>query len=208
MGTEDSQKNLKITAKPLALKKKKNSKEYPNKNNAKLVEVGMSKKTHKTKKKDRLSPKEHEKLLEKKGEAAHDESIPGLKLLQERIDDFITAYEAQEEQIRKEREARATEGGWTVVVHHKGRTKTTDSESGITMGSVAPSSVLDKMAKKKSKEVGLDFYQFQKRVAQRNDELKGDVPSELKMMTTIGDSRRQRRRSDDREDELSEGLTR
>uniref|UniRef100_A0A5B6ZTA6 Ribosomal RNA-processing protein 7 C-terminal domain-containing protein n=1 Tax=Davidia involucrata TaxID=16924 RepID=A0A5B6ZTA6_DAVIN len=97
------------------------------------------------------------------------QSRPGLKILQERIDDFISAHEAQEEQAREEREARAAEGGWTVVVHHKGRKKTTDSESGVTVGSVAPAAVLDKMANKKSKEVGLDFYRFQKREAQRNE---------------------------------------
>lgn len=71
-------------------------------------------------------------------------------------------------QERKEREARAAEGGWTVVVHHKGRKKTTDSESGVVVGSVAHAVVTDKMAKKKNKEVGLDFYRFQKREAQRN----------------------------------------
>uniref|UniRef100_A0A5B6ZQF5 Ribosomal RNA-processing protein 7 C-terminal domain-containing protein n=2 Tax=Davidia involucrata TaxID=16924 RepID=A0A5B6ZQF5_DAVIN len=154
---------------------------------------GKSKKARTIKKKDHPLLKEDEKLLEKRGEDEEDEvyqissgdedcsrgmrkwiteyyqSRPGLKILQERIDDFISAHEAQEEQAREEREARAAEGGWTVVVHHKGRKKTTDSESGVTVGSVAPAAVLDKMAKKKSKEVGLDFYRFQKREAQRNE---------------------------------------
>ncbi|KAK3018325.1 hypothetical protein RJ639_002980 [Escallonia herrerae] len=94
---------------------------------------------------------------------------PGVKILQQRIDDFITAHDAQEEQASKEREARAAEGGWTVVVHHKGRKKTTDTESGIVVGSVAQAAVMDKMDKKKSKEVGLDFYRFQKREAKRNE---------------------------------------
>lgn len=71
-------------------------------------------------------------------------------------------------QERKEREARAAEGGWTVVVHHKGRKKTTDAESGIAVGSVAQAAVEDKMAKKKKKDVGLDFYRFQRREAKRN----------------------------------------
>ncbi|KAK3018707.1 hypothetical protein RJ639_005048, partial [Escallonia herrerae] len=93
---------------------------------------------------------------------------PGVKILQQRIDDFITAHDAQEELARKEREARAAEGGWTVVVHNKGRKKTTDTESGIVVGSVAQAAVMDKMDKKKSKEVGLDFYRFQKREAKRN----------------------------------------
>lgn len=71
-------------------------------------------------------------------------------------------------QERKEREALAAEGGWTVVVHHKGRKKTTDAESGIAVGSVALAAVEDKMAEKKKKEVGLDFYRFQRREAKRN----------------------------------------
>ena len=60
-------------------------------------------------------------------------------------------------QERKEKEALAAEGGWTVVLHHKGRKKTTDSESGIVVGSVAQAAVENKMAKKKCKQVGLDF---------------------------------------------------
>lgn len=72
-------------------------------------------------------------------------------------------------QERKEKEALAAEGGWTVVVHHKGRKKTTDSESGIAVGSVAQAAVENKMTKKKHKEVGQDFYRFQRREAQRNE---------------------------------------
>nr|DAD46203.1 TPA_asm: hypothetical protein HUJ06_004433 [Nelumbo nucifera] len=96
------------------------------------------------------------------------ERRPGLNMLKQRIDEFIIACEEQEEQEKKQREAQAAEGGWTVVVHHKGRKKTTDSESGIRVGSVAQAAVVEKMAKKKSKEVGLDFYRFQRREAQRN----------------------------------------
>lgn len=36
------------------------------------------------------------------------------------------------------------------------------------MGSVAQNAVEDKISKKKRKEVGLDFYRFQRREAQRN----------------------------------------
>ncbi|XP_042399093.1 ribosomal RNA-processing protein 7 homolog isoform X1 [Zingiber officinale] len=93
---------------------------------------------------------------------------PGLKILQERIDEFIIAHEAQLEKEKKEREAQAAEGGWTVVVHHKGRKKTTDPESGIAVGSVAQAAVLDNMAKKKTK-VAEDFYRFQKREARRSE---------------------------------------
>ncbi|PIN12800.1 hypothetical protein CDL12_14594 [Handroanthus impetiginosus] len=156
---------------------------------------GKSKKPGKTKKKSQLLANESspDNLLEKKREDAEDEvylmssgdedcskgmkkwiteyhqSRPGIKLLQERIDDFIVAHEAKEEQARAEREAQAAEGGWTVVVHHKGRKKTTDAESGIAVGSVAQAAVLDKMAKKKKNDVGLDFYRFQKREAHRNE---------------------------------------
>lgn len=71
-------------------------------------------------------------------------------------------------QARVEREAQAAEGGWTVVVHHKGRKKTTEAETGVVVGSVAQAAVLDKMAKKKTKEVGVDFYRFQRREAHKN----------------------------------------
>ncbi|XP_058114988.1 ribosomal RNA-processing protein 7 isoform X5 [Magnolia sinica] len=94
---------------------------------------------------------------------------PGLKILQQRIDAFTTAHEAQEEQAKKERESRVAEGGWTVVKHHKGRKKTTDSESGVAVGAVAEAAVLDKMAQKKKKGVALNFYNFQRREAQRNE---------------------------------------
>ncbi|KAK4733648.1 hypothetical protein R3W88_007909 [Solanum pinnatisectum] len=97
------------------------------------------------------------------------QSRPGLKVLQERIDEFITSYEAKKEQERKEKEALAAEDGWTVVIHHKGGKKTTDSETGIAVGSVSQAAVMDNMDKKKKKDVGLDFYRFQKREAKRNE---------------------------------------
>ncbi|KAI9169111.1 hypothetical protein LWI28_007121 [Acer negundo] len=153
---------------------------------------GKSKKVRKKRKKDQDSSKVDE-LMKKKREANQDEvslissgdedcskgmkkwiteyhqSRPGLKVLQQRIDEFIITHESQLEQERKEREAQAAEGGWTVVVHHKGRKKTTDSESGIAVGSVAQAVVEDKLAKKKKKDVGLDFYRFQRRESQRNE---------------------------------------
>ncbi|GFQ06584.1 ribosomal RNA-processing protein 7 homolog a [Phtheirospermum japonicum] len=72
------------------------------------------------------------------------QSRPGLELLQERIDDFIMDHEAKEEQFvvlankqELREKAQAAEGGWTVVVQHRGRKKTTDAESGVAVGSVA-----------------------------------------------------------------------
>ncbi|XP_045816336.1 DNA ligase 1-like isoform X4 [Trifolium pratense] len=96
-------------------------------------------------------------------------SRPGLEVLQNQIDEFITTYEEKLEEERKAKEALAAEGGWTVVVQKKGRKKTTDSESGIAVGSVAQAAAENNLAKKKPKEVGLDFYRFQKREAQRNE---------------------------------------
>ncbi|XP_019237077.1 PREDICTED: titin homolog isoform X4 [Nicotiana attenuata] len=154
---------------------------------------GKSKEAHKIVEKDRPSSIAEDDLSEKT-EQAEDEEIyelssgdedyskgvrkwvtdyyqsrPGIKVLQERIDEFITDHEAKKEQERKEKEARAAEGGWTVVVHHKGRKKTTDSETGIAVGSVSQTAVMDNMAKKKKNDVGLDFYRFQKREAKRNE---------------------------------------
>ncbi|PON55366.1 Ribosomal RNA-processing protein [Parasponia andersonii] len=99
----------------------------------------------------------------------YERSRPGLTVLHGRIDEFITAHGAMLEQERKEREARAAEGGWTVVTHHKGRKKTTDAESGIVVGSVAQVVAENTLARKKTKEVGLDFYRFQRKEAQRNE---------------------------------------
>uniref|UniRef100_A0ACD5ZJF5 Uncharacterized protein n=1 Tax=Avena sativa TaxID=4498 RepID=A0ACD5ZJF5_AVESA len=90
---------------------------------------------------------------------------PGLKVLQQKIDEFITAHEERQEQEKKEREAAAAEDGWTVVVHHKGRKKTTDAETGTAVGSVSLVAMQEKMAQKKPKEVGLNFYRHQKREA-------------------------------------------
>jgi ribosomal RNA-processing protein 7 len=118
---------------------------------------------------------------------------PGLKALQEAIDEFIVAHEEQQEKVsvssvtyissdetkqtsclfliptwlfqeKKEREARAAEDGWAVV-HHKGRKKTTDAETGTAVGSVSLGAMQHKMAKMKPKEVDMNFYRFQKREA-------------------------------------------
>ncbi|KAG6777530.1 hypothetical protein POTOM_017355 [Populus tomentosa] len=138
------------------------------------ISRGKSKKSKK-KKKEHDTSKEEENILEKRGETDHEwltdyhQSRPGLKVLQQRLDEFIISHEEKLEQERKEREDQAAEGGWTVVKHHKGRKKTTDSESGITVGSVAPAAVENQMTKKKPKEVGLEFYRFQKREAQRSE---------------------------------------
>lgn len=94
---------------------------------------------------------------------------PGLKVLQQEIDDFIENHEAQAEKERKEREAASAAEGWTVVVHHKGRKKTVDSESGIAMGSVGLAAAQAKRAKKKAKESAVTFYRFQRREARRNE---------------------------------------
>ncbi|XP_050228124.1 uncharacterized protein LOC126677506 isoform X2 [Mercurialis annua] len=105
----------------------------------------------------------------KKWLAEYHQSRPGLKVLQQRIDEFIISHEEKLDQEKKERESRIAEEGWTVVAHHKGRKKTTDSESGTTVVSVAPVVAENQLAKKKQNEVGLNFYRFQKRETQRNE---------------------------------------
>ncbi len=51
------------------------------------------------------------------------------------------------------------------MVHHKGRKKTTDTETGTAVGSVSLAAMQEKMANKKPKEVDMNFYRFQKREA-------------------------------------------
>ncbi|OMO88523.1 Ribosomal RNA-processing protein 7 [Corchorus capsularis] len=146
-----------------------------------IVETKEEKKKEKSNKKKRKAEEknsttigtvgnENEGNFQKQDEWITDyqQSRPGLKILQQRIDEFIVAHEEELEQERKEREARLTEGGWTLVEHHKGRKKTTEAESGTTVGSVSQTAVEGKLAKQKSKEVS-DFYRFQKRQAQRNE---------------------------------------
>ncbi|VVB09187.1 unnamed protein product [Arabis nemorensis] len=156
---------------------------------------GKSKKSNKKRKTNRSSTKENETSSEKMNETEEEkdvyqissgdedcskgmkkwvtdyyESRPGLDELQKRIDDFMTDHEERLEQERKDREAKAAEGGWTVVVHHKGRKKTTDPESGIAVGSVNQTALEDQVAKKKQSEpVAHGFYRFQRREAQRNE---------------------------------------
>ncbi|CAL0300928.1 unnamed protein product [Lupinus luteus] len=157
------------------------------------IKPSRSKKAKKKRRKEEIFVEEAQNSLEKAGEPGQDniytissgdddcskgmrkwiseyhQSRPGLNVLQQQIDDFITVHEEKLEEERKEREARAADGGWTVVVHHKGRKKTTDAESGVAVGSVAQAAVEHKMTKKKNNEVLLDFYRFQKKEAQRNE---------------------------------------
>ncbi|XP_019419215.1 PREDICTED: nucleoporin GLE1 isoform X2 [Lupinus angustifolius] len=172
-------------------------KDHENADTEAAIKPCKSKKSKKKRTKEESFVEEAQNLLEKAGEPDNDhdqeniyiissgdddgskgmrkwiseyhQSRPGLNVLQQQIDDFITDHEEKLEEERKEREARAADGGWTVVVHHKGRKKTTDAESGVAVGSVAQAAVEHKMTKKKHNEVGLDFYRFQKREAQRNE---------------------------------------
>ncbi|KAL4325525.1 hypothetical protein GQ457_11G011250 [Hibiscus cannabinus] len=144
----------------------KSGKDRKNKSNGQLVE--KSKAAHEDEVYEIPSGDDDCSKGMKKWLTDYHQSRPGLKVLQQSIDEFIIAHEAKLEQERKEKEARLTEGGWVLVEHHKGRKKTTDSESGTTVGSVSQAAVEDKLAKTKSKEVS-DFYRFQKREAQRNE---------------------------------------
>ncbi|CAA7055543.1 unnamed protein product [Microthlaspi erraticum] len=152
-----------------------------------------SKKSNKKKKMKMTTTKENEISSEKMSEVEEDvyeissgdedcssgmkkwvseyyESRPGLDELQKRIDDFMTAHEERLEEEKQMKEAKAAEGGWTVVVHHKGRKKTTESETGTAVGSVSQAANEYKMANMKPSEiVGQGFYRFQRRDAQRNE---------------------------------------
>lgn len=94
---------------------------------------------------------------------------PGVDVLMQEIDDFIEGYEVRLEKERQEREAAASGEGWTVVAHQKGRKKNIDAESGIAVGSIAEAAAKAKSAKKKSKELDMAFYRFQRREARRNE---------------------------------------
>ncbi|ESQ47163.1 hypothetical protein EUTSA_v10028147mg, partial [Eutrema salsugineum] len=155
-----------------------------------------SKKSNKKKKLNSTSTKQNEKSSEKMNEIGEQEedvyqissgdedcsrgmkkwvsdyyeSRPSLDELQKRIDDFMTTHEERLEQEKQDREAKAAEGGWTVVVHHKGRKKSTEFESGTAVGSVSQAALENKIAKKKQSEtVAHGFYRFQRREAQRNE---------------------------------------
>ncbi|MCO5579791.1 hypothetical protein L7F22_033653 [Adiantum nelumboides] len=93
---------------------------------------------------------------------------PGFHVLQQQTDDFIADFEAGEEKARQEREAAAAEDGWTVVASHKGRKKTTDLKTGISVGGVA-SAAVERKRKKQTNESVLNFYRFQRREARRNE---------------------------------------
>ncbi|XP_060971174.1 CAX-interacting protein 4 isoform X2 [Cannabis sativa] len=166
------------TDEPILIRKKGKSKEAK-KNKKKLKKDHDSLKELKSLEKEEVINEDDVYLISsgdedcskgmKKWITRYHESRPGLTILQERIDEFITVHEAKLEEERKAREARVAEGGWTVVTHHKGRKKTTDAESGITVGSVAQAVADNKLAKKKTNEVGLDFYRFQRKESQRNE---------------------------------------
>eukprot|EP00250_Pteridium_aquilinum_P019860 c24609_g1_i2 orf=260-892(+) len=116
---------------------------------------------------------------------------PGFHALQQQIDDYIADFEAQEEKARQEREALAAEEGWTVVEHHKGRKKTTDMESGISVGGVA-SAAVERKHKKQIKDSALSFYRFQRRDARRNEilELQQRFEEDKKKIATLRAARK------------------
>ncbi|KAL5154124.1 Ribosomal RNA-processing protein 7 [Glycine soja] len=80
----------------------------------------------------------------------------------------VSGFEPMTNRKKREKPVLQKGVGWTVVLHHKGRKKTRDSESGIAVVSVAQAPVENKMAKKKHKGVGLDFY-VQIKEVQRNE---------------------------------------
>ncbi|KAG4912440.1 hypothetical protein JHK84_052901 [Glycine max] len=94
--------------------------------------------------------------------SGNEDCLKGMKSMTSEIERIIFTLKKREKPVLQKGV------GWTVVLHHKGRKKTRDSESGIAVVSVAQAPVENKMAKKKHKGVGLDFY-VQIKEVQRNE---------------------------------------
>ncbi|KAG2432773.1 hypothetical protein HYH02_012905 [Chlamydomonas schloesseri] len=103
----------------------------------------------------------------------HKAARPGNDVLQQQIDDWMDAFEAEQERKAREKQAAMGEDGWTVVVRAKGR-KRTREDGGIKVqsGGVAANAAAAAAAAaaKDGKEGGLgDFYRFQRREKRRGE---------------------------------------
>ncbi|KAG5085630.1 hypothetical protein JHK82_053027 [Glycine max] len=101
--------------------------------------------------------------------SGNEDCLKGMKSMTSEIERIIFTLKKREKPVLQKGV------GWTVVLHHKGRKKTRDSESGIAVVSVAQAPVENKMAKKKHKGVGLDFYVQIKEVQRNGDEQSSSI---------------------------------
>ena len=99
---------------------------------------------------------------------AHKAERPGATRLQEQLDAWTETHEEEEARIKAEREAKMAEDGWTVVKSQKGRKKTKDTPSGVTVGAVTQGAAT-LLREKKQEQLVEDFYRFQKREKKRNE---------------------------------------
>lgn len=99
---------------------------------------------------------------------AHKARFPGNDELQRQLDAWTEDFEAAEERKRKAAEE-AADDGWTVVKRHRGRGKTTDEASGVSVGGVAAAAAEEAGGKVKE-NLTTNFYRFQQR-EKRRDEL-------------------------------------
>eukprot|EP00798_Chlamydomonas_sp_ICE-L_P006719 gene6719-3390_t len=89
-----------------------------------------------------------------------------------KVDEWMDAFDAEEERKQKEKLAAMAGDGWTVVVRSKGRSKTKEGADGIATrsGGVAASQAAAHAALKKDKGSEFNnFYRFQKREKQRSE---------------------------------------
>jgi hypothetical protein len=92
----------------------------------------------------------------------HKSRRPGNKALQQRLDEWVAAFEAEEERKERARTQAMAEDGWTVVTRGKGRAKTTE-EGGMTVrsGGVAQAAARAKGDAKGGVKIEDEFYRFQ-----------------------------------------------
>lgn len=94
---------------------------------------------------------------------------PGHQKLQEQLDAWMEAWEAEEARKRREREAAAGGDGWTVVGGTKGRRKTRD-DRGTAVGGVS-AALAESRRGKEQKKPEANFYRFQRREKRRDEVL-------------------------------------
>ncbi|KXZ54941.1 hypothetical protein GPECTOR_3g110 [Gonium pectorale] len=105
--------------------------------------------------------------------AEHKAARPGNDVLQQQIDDWMDAHDAEQERKAREKQEAMGGDGWTVVVRAKGR-KRTREEGGVTVqtGGVAASAAVAAAAaaaKESQADQRGDFYRFQRRERRRNE---------------------------------------
>ncbi|KAG1679952.1 hypothetical protein FOA52_007016 [Chlamydomonas sp. UWO 241] len=123
----------------------------------------------------------------------HKSRRPGNKALQQRLDEWVAAFEAEEEQKERARTQAMAEDGWTVVTRGKGRAKTTE-EGGMTVrsGGVAQAAARAKGDAKGTVQIEDAFYRFQAREKRRSTllDLREQFDADKKRIAELRQSRK------------------